>query len=135
MKGSMQLRQMTREDIPQALQIESRYERPWSERDFRSALKLARGSVATFQGTIVGFIIYEYNGKQLRIHNMAVLRQREGIGRFLIENLPKAQLICRVNEINLNAQKFFAAMGLRAIKVERNYYSKGESAYLFVSGE
>lgn len=131
----MYLRSLERADLDEVLRIErSRFESPWSDRDFYAAMKTGHGTVCVHEGRIYGYVVW-IKERYLRILNIAVLTKRIGCGRYMLDNLVKMKRQVRVNESNLEAQLFFKAMGFTCAKIEKEFYADGSAAYLFVSGK
>jgi len=129
-------------DMPEVMRVErASFENAWTKDDFLRCLRQrnAIGFVAESNNNIVGFLIYELHRTRLHILNFAVhpAARRLGVGQQLIELLIhrlhghyREKITLAVRERNLAAQKFFRAMGFKAIKLLRHYYEdSGEDAY------
>ena len=138
-----ELRLMVRRDMPEVLDIERHsFEWPWEEEDFQRQLR-GRNSWATiaeYEEQIVGYMVYELHKTLFNVVNFAVhpLHRREGIGRAMVDKLKgklsmrrRHSITLKVCETNMDALLFFRAMGLNAVKVERNAYEhNNRDAYL-----
>jgi ribosomal protein S18 acetylase RimI-like enzyme len=92
---------------------------------------------------IVGYMIYALEKTCIQLERIAVLYEREGIGRRLVERLqekirnePKRlRLVFVVPETNLGAQLFARSMGFRCNRVSReafeNYDGSPVDGYAF----
>jgi ribosomal-protein-alanine N-acetyltransferase len=130
-------------NIPMVLAIESEsFEYAWTEDDFIRCLRQRNyiGMVAEQDELVVGFMIYELHKNRLHVLNFAVNKRfrRQGIGRAMIDKLVsklswerRSRIMLEVRETNLDAQRFFKAMGFRAISVLRDFFEDStEDAYL-----
>lgn len=152
------IRWIIRGDMVDVESIEnSSFEHPWQEEDFikvlrtRNCIGIGIGMVATeWDGTIknqgdgrvVGFMVYEIHKTRLHLLDLAVpfAERRKGVGRALIEKLigklssqRRTRITLEIRETNLSGQKFFSAMGFKAVTVMRAYYEDDvtvEAAYL-----
>ncbi len=118
-------------DMPEVLDIENHAsEFPWSEDDFSTALRQLNiiGTVAEYDYQVVGFVVYELHKSRLQLINVAVHQdlQRQGIGRQIVEHIKNKPAVARrslvmldVRETNLTAQRFFRAMGFKAVSILR----------------
>ena len=106
---------------------------PWIEEDFLCCLRQRTciGMVAEYDGTIVGFMIYELHRSKLCIINFAVdpAQQRRGVGRQMIRRLMeklaqthRKEIVLNVHEGNLSVQMFFKAVGFRAVGILHGFY-------------
>lgn len=138
------VRWMIRRDMPEVLAIEtSVFQFPWNEDHFVRCLRPRNciAMVADEDGRIVGYMLYELHKTRLHVLNLAVHPDhwRRGIGRAMVERLKgklsyqrRARLVLDVRETNLAAQKFFRAMGFRAVNLLKGYYDVvSEDAILF----
>lgn len=128
------IRWLIRTDMPAVLRIErASFGQPWTEDEFLRCLKQRNciGLVAVRSDQAIGFVLYETLQDKLRVLNLAVDpgERRSGAGTALVRKLQdklqrgrRERLILLVRERNLDAQLFFRAVGLRAVKVLRRYY-------------
>ncbi len=139
----VEIRWMIRRDMPEVLAIETgSFEFPWREDDFIRCLRQrnAIGMVAERNERIVGFMVYELHGDRLHVLNFAVAadERRHGVGTTLCQKLGsklsrerRTRILLEVRESNLDALKFFRAIGFRAISILRDFYEDTtEDAYL-----
>lgn len=141
----VQIRWMTRKDIPEVLEIEqSCFENPWSAEDFSGHLKLRNtiGMVSEDrQHQIIGFMVYALEKSVLEVRNFAVAAgyRMRGVGDAMAMKLiaklsqqRRQKIIVAVRETNLDAQLFFHAIGFNADYVLRGWYEDtGEDAFRF----
>lgn len=148
-KALVRIRWALRIDLLQMLDIErDSFRNPWTEDDFVKILQQHKcvAMVAEVHDRIVGYVVYELNKKSIYLHNLAVATKGVGIGRELLSRLEKkirlpslvnrTYIECHVRETNLDACKFFRALGWRAIKIVPGFYEADdggcdEDAYLF----
>lgn len=140
----VQIRWLIRRDMPQVLEIERQCfpDDPWTDEDFMCCLRQRNciGMVAEYGSNIFGFMVYELFKNKLKLLNFGVHpdHQRCGIGRQMIERLTdklsqqrRDHLLTEVRETNMDALRFFQAMGFRAVDLWRNYYDNtDEDCYL-----
>lgn len=137
-KISPQIRWLIRRDLQEVLKIElTSFEIPWNEEDFLHALRQRNciGMVAEWDGTIVGFMLYELHKSKLHILNFAVHRdfRRFGVGSAMVARLleklsaqRREEISLHIRESNLDAQLFFKSHDFRAVNVLRNFYEDTE---------
>lgn len=134
----------TRKALASILQIERfSFDDPWTEEEL---LKCLRNRITVCYvvedeaGSVDGFMVYEMHRNRLRLLNIAVRWPGRGIGSQLVRHLAdKAREINRkaiyteVRERNLDAQKFFRAMGFKCEAVWKQFYETADDdAYCFV---
>lgn len=141
---NVHIRWMILRDRPEVLTIEEQAFGPWAWADdtFTSYFRQRNviGMVAEYDDRVVGFVLYELNKNSLHLLNFAVHEdcRRNGVGRAMVEKLVgklseqrRNRIVLEVRETNLAAQKFFRAMGFRAISVLSDFYDNcDEDAYL-----
>ena len=136
-------RWMYSSDMPEVTAIEKAcFEFPWSEADFFRSLRLRNSvsMVAEHDGRIVGFMVYEYGKKRIKLLNFATAPgfRRLGIGSRMMAKLigklsreQRTRISLEVRETNLPAQLFFRSLGFRATHILHEYYDDTpEDAYL-----
>lgn len=137
-KPKLHIRWMIRKDMPEVLSIEARaFDYPWDEDTFIRVLRQRNciGMVAISDNgdseKVLGYMIYELWPKRLGLLNFAVDydERRQGVGRAMLEKLfgklseqRRAKISLEVMEANVDAQKFFAANGFRAVGVLHDFY-------------
>jgi ribosomal-protein-alanine N-acetyltransferase len=137
------IRWMIRRDMPEVLQIEQDSGGLWFEEDFLRCLRIRNciGLVAEYGEHVIGFVIYELNKNSIRLVALRVSPefQRRGVGHQFIARLidklsmhRRRCIVAEVPETNLDAQLFFKSQGLRAARVDREYFPSGEDAYVMV---
>lgn len=143
----MDIRWMTRKDLPQVLEIERRsFEFPWTKEQFNDTLRIRPvvGLVAVEKGTkeqeaVLGYIVYKLGKGFVDILNLAVpphLR-RLGIGTGLVQKIISRSKATRrksvgmlIRERNLEGQLFLREQGFKATKIVSGCYSEtDEDAY------
>lgn len=142
---TVHIRWMIRDDHPEVLAIErTRFEFPWSEEDFIRCLRQRNciGQVAERDDRIIGYMVYALHKTRLHILNFAVgqIWNRTGVGRAMANRLiskvtptRRTHILAEIRETNLSTQKFFLAVGFRAVRVLPDFYDDppNEDAYLF----
>lgn len=139
--AGLQVRWMVGRDIPAVMDIEeAAFENPWPEEELRACLRMRNciGIVAEdAAGEVVGFLVYEWNGRRFRVLNVAVRfgRERRGIGRTLVDALKsklalqkREAILLDVRERNLPGQLFFKAMGFRYVGTRHDAYEDSDEA-------
>ncbi len=131
----MVLRDLTRADLPWMAQVERDLFGPsaWSEslirEDFRYGSTRYRG--AEFEGALVAYAVYGYDGDAFHLMNLAVVpaARRRGIARTLLleflaearaQGAPDAWLEVAVT--NEAALALYRAHGFEDVRVRRKYY-------------
>lgn len=144
------LRWMRPTDLPAVLQIERLcFEWPWSEADFRGALRRrnciamvmdAEISTAPKGGPVLAYCLYSLDPNSIEILNLAVHPewQRGGIGTIILNRLKqKLDTIRRhtlrvcVNEHLLAAQLFFRSQEFEYRCTATGYHRDGSDGYWF----
>jgi [ribosomal protein S18]-alanine N-acetyltransferase len=137
------IRWLVKADLPNVCAIEmSNFARHWTEEDFLRTLRQPNscGMVACNRDCrIVGFMVFEFQEKKLRLLNMAVAPtyRLKGVGKRMIAalfNEPEYQhrqaIDLMVDEKHLGGQQFLQACGFKASGVERGYFDDtGDDAY------
>lgn len=110
---------------------------PWTESDFRFLMprKVVGCFVASHNYSLVGFVVYGFNKRVVRLCNVSVLPEyrNEGIGSRLVkcvllgccesQNRPCSAVI---HESNLGGQKFLRSLGFAATAIHRGYFADGD---------
>lgn len=137
------IRWMIRRDMPEVFGIEeANFDDPWTEDDFIRELRQRNviALVAEHNERIAGFIVYELHKHRIEVRDIAVHASLhgKGVGRALIDKLKgklstarRRAIVADVRETNLDAQKFFRAMGFEASEVVKERFCNGEDAYRF----
>jgi ribosomal-protein-alanine N-acetyltransferase len=152
------IRWLIHDDMPEVLSIEAAAfgRHAWPEEDFCRVLRQRNviGMVGeTNEGLegfdagsaevsiVAGFMLYELHRTRLHLLNFAVdpNYRRRGVGRQMLEKLTgklcrerRTRLTLEVRETNLDAQLFFRACKLRAVKTLRCWWrDTDEDAYVF----
>jgi ribosomal-protein-alanine N-acetyltransferase len=136
------IRWMVRSDMAEVLEIEElQFEYPWTEDQFIAHLRKRNviAMVATWEGKVVGFMLYAIHPTHYHIESFAVNHGAEGrgVGRQMVEKLAgkltpakRTRLTIDIWERNLHAQNFFKAMGFTSPGILRGYFNTiGEDAY------
>lgn len=142
--AEIQIRWMIRRDLAMVTRIDRlSFPDAWCDDDFMSRLTQRNhiGIVAERRGRVVGYMVYQLNRGSFELHRLAVHPDyREcGVGRELVWKL-RAKVsqsrregwVIHVRESNLGGQKFFRAVGVPAVGVERDWFSSpDEDAFVF----
>lgn len=140
---TVQIREMYRCDLPVVMAIEHAcFAHAWTEADFLDLppCKNYLKKVADLKGIVVGFIVYTFDNRSLKIQNLAVdpVYHRLGIGTQLVGKLihslreqQRNSIEVCVRETNLAAQLFFKSMNFAACDIDNDHYENGEAAYVF----
>jgi ribosomal-protein-alanine N-acetyltransferase len=139
------IRWMIRRDMPEVLQMETAAALPtqWNEERFLHALRQRNciGMVAEAGEKVVGFMIYELHKNKLELLRAVVDSEfrRKGVGRQMIDKLisklsshRRTRVCIDVNERLLDAQRFFKAVGMRAVSVLRRADENDDDMFRFV---
>lgn len=146
--SELHVRWMIRRDMHEVLEIENEaFEFPWSEETFVKVLRQRNciGVVVVVEESkserVAGYLIYELHKDRLHLFNIGVRKdlRRTGVGRALLAKLigklhpdRRKRIVTEVRETNIAAQKFFAAIGFRAVSVLKDFYDDtDEDAYVF----
>ncbi|MFN0313523.1 MAG: ribosomal protein S18-alanine N-acetyltransferase [Burkholderiales bacterium] len=124
---------MRMEDIGPVVQMETQiYEFPWSEGNFKDSLSAGYSCWMMYgAGALAGYAVVMTGVEEAHLLNLsvAVARQRQGLGKKLMEHLramAKAQaarkFLLEVRESNWVARKFYASQGFAELGVRRYYY-------------
>lgn len=138
------LRSMIYSDLREVLAIEElSFDNPWTEADFVESLRcrdvraiVAMMGSANATTTVGGFVVAWQRRGRAEILNLAVRpsARLHGLGRRLVSAVALSRTDAVVRETNLPAQKFFRAVGFRAIKIDRDSFRDlGELGYVFNS--
>jgi ribosomal-protein-alanine N-acetyltransferase len=126
---------MIRRDLPEALEIEAAsFPDAWREEDFLKCLRQRNNIawIAERNERMVGFVIYALLRGRIDLLSIAVAPdcRYQGIGRGLINKIAsklgagrRSEITLEVRETNLEAQKFFRAVGFKATGVLREFYA------------
>lgn len=143
---AVQIRWMIRRDMPEVFRIETgSFEFPWSDAEFVRCLRQRNciGMVAEHDDQVVGFMIYELHETRIVVLNFAVAAacRRRGVGRAMADKLVRKlsegrrrEILIRVCESILDAHRFWRAVGWRAVRVERGWFTCAPTprdAYVF----
>ena len=134
-----------RRDMDEVLAIEqASFPDPWTDDDFIRCLRQKQNIsvVAEHSEKIVGYMVYGLEKYSISLINLAIAPEyrRLGVGAQLIAKVraklstqKRKRLVVVVRETNLDACKFFRAIGFKAVNVLRNYWPEtGEAAYRMV---
>lgn len=121
--------------MPEIMHVNRSCSYPWTEEDFRR-YRMERncvGSVAKFDGMVVGFMICRIYKSWIHLDNLVVLQnyRHHGIGTQLLEKMfgkflsdERDSVFLEVCETNIDAQLFFRKNGFRAISILRNPHGR-----------
>ncbi len=129
-------------DMAEVMAIEEEsHEFPWSERDLVICNRQLRciTLVAEHDDRVIGFIVYDSDGREYRILNLATAfdYRLNGVAAQLVAKLVykltprrRPDIIVEVREANVPAQLFFRRQGFRVVAILRDYYfDTPEDAY------
>ncbi len=143
-KACVDIRWMTRRDMPEVLTIEQlSCDYPWLEDDFIQALRLRNciGMVSECQDVIIGFMIYELHKSYLEVINMGVAPHCRGlgVGSQMIQKLVgklsshrRTQIQFQLRETDLDGQIFLRSQNFRATETLPKHFEDGEDAYVMI---
>ena len=119
---------------------------PWPAAEFRRFLErpdcLALSARVGDRSVAYGVMLFEWDTAHLLKLAVDAAWRRRGIGRTLLNELIRMatesgaeKISLEVRETNLVAQLFYRECGLRAVKIERDFYADtGEDAYRMEKG-
>jgi ribosomal-protein-alanine N-acetyltransferase len=137
----VRIRWMVCRDLEEVLAIEKEsFDDPWFEADFIRVLRQRNciGMVAQTENEVVGFMVYELFINRIHLMNFSVKAEcrRKGVGAQMVEKLisklstrRRMRIELEVVEGNLRAQLFFRSQGFRAVRILRDFYYDGQTAY------
>lgn len=138
------IRWMIRKDIPEVMEIERQsFGNPFTEDELLVWLRNRNviGMVAECEQVVVGFMVYEFFPKKIRLLDFAVLPdcRRQGVGRLMSDKLyrklagtKRSRCELFICETNLDGQLFWRAMGFEAVDTMRAFFDNGQDAYKMV---
>lgn len=141
---AINIRKLNPQDFDEVLWIENvSFDDPWKKADFQRCIKMGCWlMVATQNGKVVGYVVIQFLKDRIELVNLAVepTHRRSGIGRRLVEwaqrqvqVFSKSSISLTVRETNLNAQLFFRALCIPAVRVIRNpFQDLEEDGFYFV---
>lgn len=137
----MRLRCMFPADRPEVLAIEeASFEHPWTDLDFRIAMRPNDGTCKVVEDDdeyVIGYMVYQLEKRAIEILNLAVARnwRRRGVGSRMIADLRgrlshQRRSTCRMlvpepggnNSANLVALQFLRAVGFKATSLVKQPY-------------
>ena len=119
------------------------FNKPWTREQLQNDLVLCANSehwVYLEYQEVAGYILGWKVMDELHLNNIAVHLdfQRRHIGRLLIEHVKNRlqsqniqRIYLEVSGINKPAQQLYESMGFQNKGLRRNYYAKGEHAFLY----
>ena len=145
------IREMREEDLPQILPLEQESfgARAWQKevflRELRNpnslylVLELREGDNKKVIGYVGCWMIYD----ELHVTNLNIASpyRGKGYGRLLLtsllnhckENVPSLkEMVLEVETTNQAALKLYESIGLKVVRVRRDYYGEGRDAYVMV---
>lgn len=139
--GEMAMREMKADDIDGVLEIERvSFVAPWTRGMFEETLLSPVGAsfVAEEGGRIVGYLIFYYAAREIHVMNIAIRRDRRGLGiaswmmsRIMDLGRRNSMETCflEVRESNMPARGLYEKLGFRQIGRRKGYYREtGEDA-------
>ena len=133
-----QIRWMIRRDLDEVLQIDALcFVEPWTKEVILTNLRQRNciGMVIENGEDLLGFVVYELHKNRLNILRFCVHpdHRLRGIGRQMFDKLVvklhqqrRRALTALVNEQELDAQKFFRALGFRVRAIERGTFGEND---------
>lgn len=124
-------------------EIESKsFADPWPPLAFLTAIEDRNTSkaVASVDGEVIGYCVIERGPVSSQIVNLAVAapfrRTRMASAMIaqqshLLAMQSRISLLAAVSDKNLDAQKFFRAVGFEAISIGTRFFHNGDDAYIF----
>lgn len=142
-ENSIQIRPMTKEDLPRVLAIEKvSFPTPFSEHLFLIELNLsiAHLDVILVDGLVAGYIDYWLLPGEMHLINIAVApdQRGKGVGHALMEYLLTFARRHKVTEIQLDVRRsndvaihLYERFGFQVVGVRKNYYQNNrEDAFM-----
>ena len=138
----MKLREMTKNDLPQVLELQRELAfQDWNEKQFSSEIRASYAYcvVCEDDGKLLGYAIFHLLGPDSELLSIATRtsEQRKGIGSQLLKaGLDKLtesgdQCFLEVRDGNAKARAFYEKHGFKLYSVRKKYYSDGEDAALY----
>jgi len=119
------------------------FTKPWTREQLKNDLVLSTNSenwVYMEDQQVVGYILGCKVMDEFYLNNIAVHSdfQRRHIGRSLIEHVKNhlqsqniQRIYLEVSEKNISTQQLYESMGFQKEGLRRDYYAKGEHAFLY----
>lgn len=139
----IEIRPMRGFDMAAVMEIERHsFSMPWTEPEMRNCIRMhgIAALVATYNDTVVGFMVMEVDKREIVLLNLAVHEdwRYKRVGAQLID-YAKSMLNNKIETIglgtfaeNLDAQLFFRQMGFKCIGTDRYEYQNSEwEVYVF----
>lgn len=126
------------DDLARVLDVEKRaYPFPWTEGIFRDCLRVGYSAwlVEDADGELLAYALMSMAAGEAHILNLCVepARQREGLGRFLLDHLMRIARAAHVNLVllevrrsNRGARRLYESAGYRTLGVRKGYYPSAE---------
>lgn len=129
----VQMRSLDEEDLPAVRRIEqAAHLFPWSDRVFQDCIRSGYYFDGVFDGeNLLGFTVVMPILDEWHLLNLCVdpRRQRQGLGRFLLEYMIEQAIKARVGglwlevrESNVAARQLYAAYGFEQVGLRKAYY-------------
>ncbi len=133
MKPNLQLRPMQMEDLDSIMQIEPTiYSHPWTRGNFSDSLANGySGWVLQQDNEMIGYSLLMMIMDEAHLLNLSIAkhRQKQGLGRYLLEHMCKIaknhkalNMFLEVRPSNISAIALYENMGFCEISVRRGYY-------------
>ena len=133
MKPNLQLRPMQMEDLDSIMQIEPTiYSHPWTRGNFSDSLANGySGWVLQQDNEMIGYSLLMMIMDEAHLLNLSIAkhRQKQGLGRYLLEHMCKIaknhkalNMFLEVRPSNISAIALYENMGFCEISVRRSYY-------------
>lgn len=143
----MNLRSLTRGDIPFLVSARKTFSDAWDENMLLSAFRAGNfyGFVAEKdadgKSVPIGFITFSQSSDAADMQDLFVSEpyREKGVGKSLVSAFISAagekgakKLFLEVRESNFSAINLYKAMGFKFLSVRKKYYSDGENAQVFI---
>jgi [ribosomal protein S18]-alanine N-acetyltransferase len=130
---NLQLRPMQMHDLDNVMQIEPTiYSYPWTRGNFSDSLQNGySGWVLEDAGEMIGYSLLMMVMDEAHLLNLSIAktRQKQGLGRYLLEHMLKIakthkalNMFLEVRPSNISAIALYENMGFCEISIRRGYY-------------
>ena len=138
LKLNLSLRPMQLDDLDAIMQIEPTiYSHPWTRGNFSDSLNsgysawVLEDTLLENAGEVIGYALMMMVMDEAHLLNLSIakVRQKQGLGRFLLEHMLKiakthkaANMFLEVRSSNISAIALYENMGFCEMAVRRGYY-------------
>lgn len=116
------------------------FKTPWKAHNFAlfSLAPLNRGIVATLNGQVVGYMLYEEHVGRNHVAHIAVAKasRGQGIGTLMLQHLcaKSESVTLNVRRSNVDAQRLYQGLDFDVVRQMRAHYGDGEDALVMQFG-